>query len=1267
MDSPKLTQKLVSPSVDLIVSNGIKNWKKIDLSDVKGRWIKTKKNVIRQVNETGSRKIGSGTMFLYNKGLKSNSLNLIGLVGSTGQFGLVFNFIDKANFDLFYIDQHTSSYRGFELVISHITNGRARVINRDRFDFEAKPNSNLRIVGEVGKHTRFLMDNQDVYQNDKLLLGDGLKFGLYSQGKTNAIYQNLHEGHFDIKALTQSTNGQGLNKPIASPIEKISTDPTNIEDYRILPYLKLKPPKSKTLVDFSEIYTVPLDSFYERLYKNEQLNTPSITGLLSNVESNVYKLDFRPRRWYRDYKKITDVEKFLEVDVNVFSNKIGELENQLSQISEETEFLAITGLINESREKYLSALQRLNEVREHKVLLLREIRTNGFTIIEDKTPESILNKGYSFHIIGGQPTVKSFTPVPVPYEMDYTNDQEWGKLETKLRKKLLDSSVLTNNQKIKFEEQINQLKDFAGNLRIQSKITAITSELGSLRGQISALGSTTSLQTEKNAWQADKTLLIDEMLKHPTDYYANDFPDQLNGHTYPGNIKGIADSMKFVNWLNLNATKTGVEHPAYVNYNDLRWSPNKYTKKLSQLQIIVGRANNGLTYFAGLYYPDAEVFYHRYFTSTSQNKWQVDPISGRINRQGEGPYTIFTYGWGGDRNIGNFFRDAVEVCNYYMASKSQQIAHIVSETGKLNNEIQVKESAKSALNELGLQSERKTFLSYWNNPEALNVKNVTTNIINPDVDPLADLLINLSGDENNAIDYKTYFFDFQSDGFYNQEGQSLKEFTESSAYDSREILAVVPDFDKSGNISKEIVSAITNPKPSASTHITLPIIKFAETYQIEITWNGYGMGELSHSFNLFPGESKELIIEKSTKKNIKTDESTTTSSVSASKSSSSFEENIKDEFSDTQKESTIDETKKKDITKNSNTSNETEIEDSGFNLGLSSLPGLKILGGGAGYDNRDKDTNTRSSVFEKSQNTETQKATNQSSEVLKKNITNIIDKVASETSQENKLEITSSTSYELEETSSRKEVIKIENPNVGRTINYNFFQLQNIYEITTKLVDVKIILDPGIEIIDGSEMSDIRVFELEEFGKIYPNLDPDNKHSTLLAAMVARQVFKRYAQWQGEVANGNGAVKLKSHYTLDPGILDDLNFSGEVDSKEFLDTLLDRLSSALKQLQKAPFVFDNVELSEKSYKTVNIGAHYLESEIGERPSTEQYLEERRDLETASQKAGLEHLQEQTKAGIYFPNLSNVSTLSLGQSADSLKDLEKQAEGSTDEN
>src|SRR5947207_6408368 len=120
--------------------------------------------------------------------------------------------------------------------------------------------------------------------------------------------------------------------------------------------------------------------------------------------------------------------------------------------------------------------------------------------------------------------------------------------------------------------------------------------------------------------------------------------------------------------------------------------------------------------------------------------------------------------------------------------------------------------------------------------------------------------------------------------------------TRSANSNAQDIICVFPVFDSLGNISNEMVKAVRNPFRSVKTP-SLPTIKFVESYRVEVGWLGYGLGELSHSFNLFPGESKELVIEKTTKLSTKISETNSSEQNTSTHLTSSFEDNLQNELS----------------------------------------------------------------------------------------------------------------------------------------------------------------------------------------------------------------------------------------------------------------------------------------------------------------------------------------------------------------------------------
>src|SRR6185436_7243645 len=130
-----------------------------------------------------------------------------------------------------------------------------------------------------------------------------------------------------------------------------------------------------------------------------------------------------------------------------------------------------------------------------------------------------------------------------------------------------------------------------------------------------------------------------------------------------------------------------------------------------------------------------------------------------------------------------------------------------------------------------------------------------------------------------------------------------------------------------GCTSNEVLRIVRNPQRSPNK-AALPTIKFVESYCVEIGWQGYGLGELSHSFNLFPGETKELVVEKSTKLSTKLSETRSSEESTSTHISSSFEDNLQSEFSSAEKASwESSDTAKQDTSLTTSTEDELTLDE----------------------------------------------------------------------------------------------------------------------------------------------------------------------------------------------------------------------------------------------------------------------------------------------------------------------------------------------------
>lgn len=613
-----------------------------------------------------------------------------------------------------------------------------------------------------------------------------------------------------------------------------------------------------------------------------------------------------------------------------------------------------------------------------------------------------------------------------------------------------------------------------------------------------------------------------------------------------------------------------------------------------------------------------------------------------------------------------FFDVGVQVCDYFINKANIKVESARNKLQELNAKMAVHNEMLLDLPNQFLK-ERKKFLEKWNEPSTNKTAPTLSKVHYPDDDPLAELLESISGhSKDGASAVETHFFAPTPDGFYNQNGLSLQDFMDARSKAKGDVVCVFPVYDATGGLSGEMIKSVRNPqKPSEHNTPELPTIQFVESYRMEVGWLGYGLGELSHSFNLFPGETKELVVEKSTKLSTKLSETKSSDASVTNNQTSSFEDNLQNEFSIGEKAAQDISTASNQQRSNSDSS-ETSMASESSSTSASNVQ-ASVSGGMFGFSasvsagtswgssSKNASSSKRNSAFAASQSAEEKRASNQSKDVLAKNVSNAVRKIASDTSQNNKLSFSAVSSREYEEATTNRETIKLQNPNIGKTVNYNFFQLQNQFGVSVKLVDVQIVIDSGIEMVKDTGINDVRVYGLEEFGKIYANSDESDR-AAALSAIITRQVIRHYGDFLPGLTSGNGTIGVAAGFNVDKNSIEVLNISDEAKPKKITDAeeaakatkeRIDRIKTALTYLKSVPFQFREKTLSEETTVSVNCAAYHVESQLGFLPATEDYLENRRDIETDKQRALVEQVKAQTKAGVFFQELpGGVTSLNL---------------------
>lgn len=645
--------------------------------------------------------------------------------------------------------------------------------------------------------------------------------------------------------------------------------------------------------------------------------------------------------------------------------------------------------------------------------------------------------------------------------------------------------------------------------------------------------------------------------------------------------------------------------------------------------------------------------------------------------------------------------------------KSDQLIQLLSLAGKVYH---CKDSCLE-VEEHYIHKLRLSFLKKWNEPRIYLpfLEEFEDKPVSPDHDPILEAfeIVNQQQKKSEARSVKdsdarkinhTYTisqFHLTPSGFYNQDGQPLKSFMNLQSDELSNKIIMLPFFDKNGIYSDEVLQIVIGPKkPGKYLEPMPPVVKFVENQVINVSWQGVSLGEIRHSINLLPGESKKIFIEHKNKLSQAVSREDKKDSDNRQNYTSSFDENLQNELSISSSVSQSDQTINKSSKSTSqlnksgseslNESSQQDNSSSNFSYEVGVKASASFLfasgevssriGGGSSSSsqrsahNRSSQNSSREDALSTSLSNEGQEMNKQSRDVAAKNIQNTIRRVATDTSLENKVAMISTTKEQSKKSSTSVEESVITNENVGRTANYNFFQVQNLYRTSIFLKDTKIVLKTGFELVEGTGIDDIRVFELEEFNNIYQKID-QTYMSAILSAAIAYKVIKQYTDLLDEEPKNNKFLKLSDTYWK----------NGDKDNIKKLQALFKALKPSrkthvekselerlLQELKKLSFSFNEKVLISESFHTVNTPALYSDSQLGLKPSTEPYIEKRRDSELESQvnknlqqkaeiefqHAQTEYLKMLTTERIYYPTYFKPKSKGDSSSKDQLCEDER---------
>lgn len=923
---------------------------------------------------------------------------------------------------------------------------------------------------------------------------------------------------------------------------------------------------------------------------------PEIPPELSTV---VDTLDARPKRWYFEYHGLTEKINGIKADITNLKTFITAIINSFknpSTLSYEQYKLHQENL-NKFRKNELELIKTLQNLEAEKALLVREMRRSGYRI-EELDSSISMNSGtshfFQFDIQKASPT-KTYTPISFPHNMILGSSEDgnnnWKSVLDELSAALQSQNILTSRLKYLFDSESTEEVLETPSEQDTQNINHLRSEIENTSvGLLEVRDELLEKQQSLTKWQVDlKTLKsfsprspygsdhayffhinfmpflkekgTETQISQSSEFaqYFNKYLSEIlskNGHTFSSNeVKAIKLNSVTFYYFHKDITSGLIEYNSWGTDRD----GTRYDDQ--------GRSIESATRYVAVAIPET--------TSEQTQKDMTVAICQRTTTyfldDSTKRYPILlskvTQSNGDTKSILEMIPAAIEICRKQL--EECQVA-IETLSNKINTLSQQKAEQQKQINlapDKIIEKNRLRFLIKWNDPELYN--HFIFKTVKPNQDPLVEYLDKLDEDkdETQKTDWKIYQFDPTPKGFYNQFGQSLSTFMDlykernklqDLANSNAQTVLLLPAYDQNNTLSPEIIRAVRNPKPAIPEYQTdlMPTVQFVESYALKIEYRGFAIGELSHSVNLMPGERKELVIERRTKIAKKLSQTQSDKSQTAQKTSSSFEENLESEFSTSDKTQTKQEDKQRKSSDNSQKSTNEEGGQSSstdyWEVGLNA----KASWGWGGIDANAKMTSnstqgsnwksSREQALKLTQNQESMAMTNQSRDTLSKNIGKALSKVANETSHNNTVEISTVSNEEFESTSSYKETVEISNENNGKTANFHFFQLKNVYTTSLYLSDVKIVVNTGIEQVKGTGITDVRVFELEEFGKMLVNL-PDSPYSVLLSAIVAKQVLSHYANFLPNLTSGNGALSLANDYPVDKKIFQTLKFAGEIE------------------------------------------------------------------------------------------------------------------------
>jgi hypothetical protein len=425
--------------------------------------------------------------------------------------------------------------------------------------------------------------------------------------------------------------------------------------------------------------------------------------------------------------------------------------------------------------------------------------------------------------------------------------------------------------------------------------------------------------------------------------------------------------------------------------------------------------------------------------------------------------------------------------------------------------------------------------------------------------------------------YSVHIFSRTEDSYIDENGiklQALMDRLELDEASRKRTAILIPVFEESLSYGQYISKFMVIKRPWPGLTVTLPRVFMQEGLTYKLTWRGTELGRLAASVNLAPGESRQIAISRSNQ-----------SEVTSTSSYATTSEVLQNQSSDLASE--IESEAKAESNRTNNTNWNVEARGS---YGPFSASGA---GGG-------------SSTMTASQ--------------FSRHLNKLARRAASTLSQKTKTDISSTTSVKTSSQYSNTAAATVKNINEGRSLNLEFYEINNIHVSSLHLDSYKFFALFGEELVAGTGIMKYGSYGQASIGElvadiisgvVFGSLKPEESLNLQIGIEKAIRDFitSEYSKVDEAVAKGDRAPVPASRGTIrfrNPPPAD-LDRAGATN-----DSVRAQLTTTAAWLSSGE-VQDDV-IGSVTQLSLASGGFHLEAAVGLVPATEPYSERMREQE-----------------------------------------------------